>query len=50
MVRVLGLGDDEAGELTRALTQAQARLEQGKAKIEQIRQEKEAKEEGTKKE
>lgn len=45
VVRVLGLGDDEAGELTRALTQAEARLKQGQAKIEEIRQEEEVKKE-----
>ena len=46
VVRVLELGDEEAGELTRALTQAEARLKQGREKIEEVKHAEEAKVEG----
>lgn len=42
VVRVLGLGDEEAGELTRALTQAEARLKQAEDKIEKAKEAEEA--------
>lgn len=40
VVRVMGLEQEESKELTRAVTQAGARLEQGKRKIEEVREEK----------